>query len=109
MIEINDVYLSSNNKIIINISGLINPSTLTHSFTLQSYEGNNVDQIMCMSTTTITLLQSNIMTCSLTVSASQITGNQQANYKFTLLCPQPFKNNTQIKIKLHKDYMLNNI
>lgn len=95
-------------KIIVFLRGLTNPSTINNSFKVQTYSGDNIHQVKCQSSISVTLKKTDIQDCSLTVEAALLTLNTQTKYRFTIICPNVLRNNSNIQISLSKDYLTKN-
>jgi hypothetical protein len=108
MVFVKNVEQINSSKILVRINGLTNPSSTNHTFKVQTYDGDNVNQIKCQSSIAITLRKADLQNCSLAVRSSLSTINAQAKYHFTINCPNVFRNNSNIQIAISKDYLNNN-
>lgn len=80
MLIVRHVQLLNSSKILINLLGMTNPAGTNHTFTLQTFNGDNFDQVMCQSTTIVTTRKASMQKCQSALSVSQVTINQQAKY-----------------------------
>jgi hypothetical protein len=108
MVVVRHIQLLNSSQILISLVGLTNPATTNHTFIVQTFKGDSLDQIMCQSSISVTTRKASPQKCQSSLSVSLTTINQEAKYHFSIICPQILRNNSAIKIQISNDYMYNN-
>ena len=92
----------------IRLTGIKNPSTLSNTFVISSYLGQDIDNILCQAVETVVLLESTPSVCGMEVDATHQTQSATAIYSFNIQCDNVFRNESELLIKLPTPYIYTN-
>jgi hypothetical protein len=108
MIQVQYIEQSNSSKILVQLRGLTNPSSINNTFRVQTYSGDNINQVKCQSSIQVLLRKADTQNCSLTVKAALLTMNTQTKYQFIVICPNVLRNGSNIQVSLSNDYLTKN-
>lgn len=85
-----------------------NPSTLANLFSIYSYVGKNIDNVICSGQTQVNLLNTALLSCDLDAKADHNTKLFNSIYHFGFTCPNVIRNNSIAYIKIPNNFAFNN-